>query len=279
MKLLKKMAIVVIFCAVLTGIIFFIKDKHDNNIENTYINYVNDILIPKYGKSSLYLENGNDLTIEGEKLLNKEAEGILLYKIIDLDKDSNKNLILIRIDSNFNTKYKNSIDINIIYDIYTINNKNIHQIHFKDNKFNLVGDFIKSINKNKFEYSLFINNHKSNKYLCTNILNISDFGDDFYFNLNIFKLNNTSINLDYSLGPEINAKIFPENPFRLIEFYEKEILFFENKTDLKNKCISDTKKYGLDNLVENIFNSAENKFFTDVSKLNNIDKIISIKIK
>ena len=56
-------------------------------------------------------------------------------------------------------------------------------------------------------------------------------------------------------------------------------LIFKNKTDLKNKCISNTKKYGLDNLVKSIFDDAGNKTYTDISKLNNIDKIISIKIK
>ena len=85
MKLLKKMIIVIIFCTVLTGIVVFIKQSHTDNIENTSINYVEDTLIPKYGKSSLYLENDNNLSIEGEKLLDKDAEGILFYKIIDLD--------------------------------------------------------------------------------------------------------------------------------------------------------------------------------------------------
>ena len=56
-------------------------------------------------------------------------------------------------------------------------------------------------------------------------------------------------------------------------------LTFKNKTPLKNKCLSDSKKYGLDNLMENMFDNAENKSFTDISKLNNIEKIINITIK
>ena len=71
----------------------------------------------------------------------------------------------------------------------------------------------------------------------------------------------------------------PQKPFRILSFDIDYDLIFKNKTDLKNKCISDTQKYGLNNLIENIFDDAENKSFTDISKLNNIDKIISIKIK
>ncbi|MGM9531134.1 hypothetical protein [Intestinibacter sp.] len=114
------MAIVVICCAVLTGIIFFIKDKHDNNIENTYINYVNDTLIPKYGKSSLYLENNNNPNIEGEKLLDKGSKGILFYKIIDLDESSNQNLLVLRSNIKYDLEYEGSISTELIYDIYTM---------------------------------------------------------------------------------------------------------------------------------------------------------------
>ncbi|MGM9536656.1 MAG: hypothetical protein ACI3VR_15425 [Intestinibacter sp.] len=281
MKLLKKMAIVVIFCAVLTGIIFFIKDNHDDNIQNTYINYVNDTLIPKYGKSSLYLENNNNPSIEGEKLLDKDSEGILFYKIIDLDESSNQNLLVLRSNIKHDLEYEGSISTELIYDIYTIDDNKVKQIKFNKNKFYLLGDFLKNPQKNKTEYSLFTIKNQSQNYFCTNYISISNIKDNIYFNLKIFNSdkNNNSINLDYELSPEIDLSSDAKYNFRILQFDKDSDLIFKNKTDLKNKCISNTKKYGLDNLVKSIFDDAENKTFTDISKLNNIDKIISIKIK
>ena len=75
-KKIKRIIIFFISCAILTGIVFFIKQKHDNNIEKTYIDYVENTLIPKYGKSSLYLENGNNL----DKLSNDLCDISTSYK-------------------------------------------------------------------------------------------------------------------------------------------------------------------------------------------------------
>lgn len=281
MKLLKKMIIVIIFCTVLTGIIVFIKQSHNDNIENTYINYVEDTLIPKYGKSSLYLENDNNLSIEGEKLLDKDAEGILFYKIIDLDESSNQNLLVLRATKKHDLEYEGSISAKLIYDIYTIDDNKVKQIKIDDNNFYLVGDFLKNTQKNKTEHSLFTVKNQSQNYFCTNYISISNVKDNIYFDLKIFNSNknNNSINLEYELSPEIDLLNDAKHNFRIIQFDKASDLIFKNKTDLENKCISNTQKYGLDNLVENIFDDAENKSFTDISKLNNIDKIISIKIK
>lgn len=281
MKLLKKMIIVIIFCTVLTGIVVFIKQSHNDNIENTYINYVEDTLIPKYGKSSLYLENDNNLSIEGEKLLDKDAEGILFYKIIDLDESSNQNLLVLRATKKHDLEYEGSISAKLIYDIYTIDDNKVKQIKIDDNNFYLVGDFLKNTQKNKTEHSLFTVKNQSQNYFCTNYISISNVKDNIYFDLKIFNSNknNNSINLEYELSPEIDLLNDAKHNFRIIQFDKASDLIFKNKTDLENKCISNTQKYGLDNLVENIFDDAENKSFTDISKLNNIDKIISIKIK
>lgn len=281
MKLLKKMIIVIIFCTVLTGIVVFIKQSHNDNIENTYINYVEDTLIPKYGKSSLYLENDNNLSIEGEKLLDKDAEGILFYKIIDLDESSNQNLLVLRSTKKHDLEYEGSISAKLIYDIYTIDDNKVKQIKIDDNNFYLVGDFLKNTQKNKTEHSLFTVKNQSQNYFCTNYISISNVKDNIYFDLKIFNSNknNNSINLEYELSPEIDLLNDAKHNFRIIQFDKASDLIFKNKTDLENKCISNTQKYRLDNLVENIFDDAENKSFTDISKLNNIDKIISIKIK
>lgn len=275
----KKIIIFFISCAILTGIVFFIKQKHDNNIEKTYIDYVENTLIPKYGKSSLYLENGNNLDIEGEKLLDKNVEGILFYKIVDLNGDSNKDLLVLRSNIKHNLDYEGSISNKLIYDIYTIDNKKIKQIKIEKNNFYLLGDYLNDPKKSTTEYSLFTNKNKSQTYFCTNYLIISNFKKDFYFSLNIFKPNTNIFSSTYELNVDVNKRYMPQKPFRILSFDIDYDLIFKNKTDLKNKCISDTQKYGLDNLIENIFDDAENKSFTDISKLNNIDKIISIKIK
>lgn len=278
---LKRIIIFFTLCIVLTGIVFFIKNYHDNSIENTYINYVENTLIPKYGKSSLYLENGNDLTIEGKKLLNKDAEGILFYKTLNLNKDTNKNLLVLRTNKKYNLEYEGSIGVELIYDIYTIDNKKIKQIKICENKFYLLGDFLNDPQKNTVEYSIFTTKNEPQNHFCTNYTSLYFPKNSFFFRLKIFKLdeNNSSINLEYELPVEVNTLNNSEHNFKIIQSKKDYDLIFKNKIDLKNKCISDTQKYGLSNLIKNIFHYTENKSFTDISKLNNINKIISIKIK
>ena len=78
---LKRIILFFTLCIMITGGVFFVKNYHDNNIDKTYISYVVNTLIPKYGKSSLYLENGRNLNIDSKKLLEKDAEGILFSRI------------------------------------------------------------------------------------------------------------------------------------------------------------------------------------------------------
>ena len=110
----------------ITGGVFFVKNYHDNNIDKTYINYVKNTLIPKYGKSSLYLENGSNLNIDSKKLLEKDAEGILFYRIINLDEE--KKLLVGKIKIDYDAYSKGSIETSLIYDLYSINNKIIKKL-------------------------------------------------------------------------------------------------------------------------------------------------------
>lgn len=103
--------------------------------------------------------------------------------------------------------------------------------------------------------------------------------NDIYFFLKTYKQNNSSMDLKLNLAPYIMNINPTETVYKITLFEEGGALTFKNKTDLKNKCISDSKKYALDNLIENMFKNAENKSFTDISKLNNIDKIINITVK
>jgi hypothetical protein len=283
---LKRISIFFILCIFFTGVIFFIKNYHDNNIENIYINYVEDILIPKYGKSSLFLENSNNLSVEGEKLLDKDAEGILFYKIINLDNNSNKNLLIVRFEIEHDSDYKGSTDIILFYDLYTIDNKNIKKLNFgkntffENNKFYLTDNTIKNIPSKKIEVNLFIDKNKSSNYFCFNYTSIFNSKNDFNLHLKIFELNNNySIDLKLELAPYVMHYSNSETLYKMTLFDKGGSLTFKNKTPLKNKCLSDSKKYGLDNLMENMFDNAENKSFTDISKLNNIEKIINITIK
>ena len=283
---LKRISIFFILCIFFTGVLFFIKNYHDNNIENIYINYVEDILIPKYGKSSLFLENSNNLSVEGEKLLDKDAEGILFYKIINLDNNSNKNLLIVRFEIEHDSDYKGSTDIILFYDLYTIDNKNIKKLNFgkntffENNKFYLTDNTIKNIPSKKIEVNLFIDKNKSSNYFCFNYTSIFNSKNDFNLHLKIFELNNNySIDLKLELAPYVMHYSNSETLYKMTLFDKGGSLTFKNKTPLKNKCLSDSKKYGLDNLMENMFDNAENKSFTDISKLNNIEKIINITIK
>ena len=60
---LKRIILFFTLCIMITGGVFFVKNYHDNNIDKTYISYDENTLIPKYGKSSLYLENGRNLDV------------------------------------------------------------------------------------------------------------------------------------------------------------------------------------------------------------------------
>ena len=105
---LKRIILFFTLCIMITGGVFFVKNYHDNNIDKTYISYVENTLIPKYGKSSLYLENGRNLNIDSKKLLEKDAEGILFYRIINLDKD--KKLLVGKIKIDYDAYSKGSIE-------------------------------------------------------------------------------------------------------------------------------------------------------------------------
>ena len=254
---LKRISIFFILCIFFTGVIFFIKNYHDNNIENIYINYVEDILIPKYGKSSLFLENSNNLSVEGEKLLDKDAEGILFYKIINLDNNSNKNLLIVRFEIEHDSDYKGSTDIILFYDLYTIDNKNIKKLNFgkntffENNKFYLTDNTIKNIPSKKIEVNLFIDKNKSSNYFCFNYTSIFNSKNDFNLHLKIFELNNNySIDLKLELAPYVMHYSNSETLYKMTLFDKGGSLTFKNKTPLKNKCLSDSKKYGLDNLME-----------------------------
>ena len=270
----------------ITGGVFFVKNYHDNNIDKTYISYVENTLIPKYGKSSLYLENGRNLNIDSKKLLEKDAEGILFYRIINLDKD--KKLLVGKIKIDYDAYSKGSIETSLIYDLYSINNKNIKKLDFgktiflDNNKVDLTNNMTKYYSKIK-NMNLFITKNKSSNYFCFNYTSMlkleKNNHNDIYFFLKTYKQNNSSMDLKLNLAPYIMNINPTETVYKITLFEEGGALTFKNKTDLKNKCISDSKKYALDNLIENMFKNAENKSFTDISKLNNIDKIINITVK
>ena len=276
---LKRIILFFTLCIMITGGVFFVKNYHDNNIDKTYISYVENTLIPK-------LENGRNLNIDSKKLLEKDAEGILFYRIINLDKD--KKLLVGKIKIDYDAYSKGSIETSLIYDLYSINNKNIKKLDFgktiflDNNKVDLTNNMTKYYSKIK-NMNLFITKNKSSNYFCFNYTSMlkleKNNHNDIYFFLKTYKQNNSSMDLKLNLAPYIMNINPTETVYKITLFEEGGALTFKNKTDLKNKCISDSKKYALDNLIENMFKNAENKSFTDISKLNNIDKIINITVK
>ena len=260
-----------------------LEEKKVKNICNFYVSeyHLEIMLLPYISKK---IDNEENITIITE--IDLESTLNVVIERINLDKD--KKLLVGKIKIDYDAYSKGSIETSLIYDLYSINNKNIKKLDFgktiflDNNKVDLTNNMTKYYSKIK-NMNLFITKNKSSNYFCFNYTSMlkleKNNHNDIYFFLKTYKQNNSSMDLKLNLAPYIMNINPTETVYKITLFEEGGALTFKNKTDLKNKCISDSKKYALDNLIENMFKNAENKSFTDISKLNNIDKIINITVK